>query len=100
MTMTSSTPDLHSIALRAMTVSGLATDFPPEVLHEAQSLIKTGNGNTTDGSVRDMREVPWSSIDNNESRDLDQVEYVERLPDGRLRLLIGIADVDMIGSER
>jgi len=79
-----------------MTVSGLATDFPPEVLHEAQSLIKTGNGNTTDGSVRDMREVPWSSIDNNESRDLDQVEYVERLPDGRLRLLIGIADVDML----
>jgi len=41
-----------------------------------------------------MRVVAWSSIDNNESRDLDQVEYVERLADGRLRLLIGIADVD------
>jgi exoribonuclease-2 len=42
-----------------------------------------------------MRKVLWSSIDNNESRDLDQVEYVERLPDGRLRLLVGIVDVDV-----
>ncbi|HEX8633535.1 MAG TPA: RNB domain-containing ribonuclease [Pyrinomonadaceae bacterium] len=41
-----------------------------------------------------MRDALWSSIDNPESRDLDQVEYVERLPEGRLRLLIGIADVD------
>ncbi len=74
--------------------SGLATDFPPEVLREAGSLTKT-IAHTTDGSVRDMREVLWSSIDNHESRDLDQVEYVERLPEGRLRLLIGIADVDV-----
>lgn len=73
--------------------SGLATDFPPEVLREAVSLTNTITP-TADGPVRDMREVLWSSIDNHESRDLDQVEYVERLPDGRLRLLIGIADVD------
>ena len=92
--MASSTPDLRLIALQAMTVAGLATDFPAQVLHEAQSLIKTGSENTTDGPVRDMRVVAWSSIDNRESRDLDQVEYVERLADGRLRLLIGIADVD------
>jgi exoribonuclease-2 len=92
--MTSSTPDLRLIAFRAMTASGLATDFPSEVLREAQSPVKTGSENTTGGSVRDMRVVAWSSIDNNESRDLDQVEYVERLADGRLRLLIGIADVD------
>jgi VacB/RNase II family 3'-5' exoribonuclease len=95
MISTSSTPDLRSLAFRAMTDSGLATDFPREVLRDAQSLSKTGSEHTTDGSVRDMREVLWSSIDNEESRDLDQVEYVERLPDGRLRLLVGIADVDM-----
>ena len=77
-----------------MISSGLATDFPPEVLREAASLTKTIT-DTASGSVRDMREVLWSSIDNHESRDLDQVEYVERLPDGRLRLLIGIADVDV-----
>jgi exoribonuclease-2 len=77
-----------------MTKSGLATDFPPEVLREAQSLTKAGSKINIDASVRDMRAVLWSSIDNHESRDLDQVEFVERLPGGRLRLLIGIADVD------
>jgi exoribonuclease-2 len=41
-----------------------------------------------------LRSLLWSSIDNDSSRDLDQVEYAENLPDGTTRLLIGIADVD------
>ena len=44
--------------------------------------------------MRDLRALLWSSIDNRESRDLDQVEYAERLPGGEVRLLIGVADVD------
>ncbi len=44
--------------------------------------------------IKDLRSLLWSSIDNPESRDLDQIEYAERLPDGNTRLLIGIADVD------
>ena len=96
MTSTSSAPDLRSIAIRAMSNSGLVTDFPPEVLREARALTEAGSETATDNSVRDMREVLWSSIDNHESRDLDQVEYVERLPDDNLRLLIGIADVDTL----
>lgn len=94
MTNNSSKPDLRSVALRAMINAGLVTDFTPDVLREVQSLMKTGSEIKAGGSVRDMRELLWSSIDNNESRDLDQVEYVERLTDGRIRLLIGIADVD------
>ena len=43
--------------------------------------------------ARDLCDLPWSSIDNRESRDLDQIEWMEKLPDGRVRVLIGIADV-------
>jgi VacB/RNase II family 3'-5' exoribonuclease len=94
MTSASSIPDLRTIAFRAMAEAGLTTEFSPDVLSEARSLTKTGNENIAAGSVRDMREVLWSSIDNPESRDLDQVEYVERLPGNHLRILVGIADVD------
>lgn len=45
---------------------------------------------------RDLRHLPWSSIDNPESRDLDQVEVAEPLPDGATRLFVGLADVDLL----
>lgn len=95
MTRSSYSPDLRSIAIRAMINSALATDFPPAILREAQSLTKTGGEKHIDASIRDLRGLLWSSIDNDGSRDLDQVEFVERLQDGRLRLLVGIADVDV-----
>lgn len=43
---------------------------------------------------RDLRNLLWSSIDNPDSRDLDQIEYAEKLPFDNYRLVIGIADVD------
>ncbi len=46
--------------------------------------------------VRDLRALPWSSIDDASSRDLDQVEVAESLPDGRVRVRVGIADVDAL----
>lgn len=46
--------------------------------------------------VRDLRSLLWSSIDNSSSRDLDQVEFAEALPNGDIRLLVGIADVDAL----
>jgi exoribonuclease-2 len=50
-------------------------------------------------SARDLRDLPWSSIDNCDSMDLDQIEYADRLPDGSIRVLIGIADVDAFAKK-
>jgi exoribonuclease-2 len=94
MTSNISKPDLRAIAIRAMINAGLVTDFPTEVIRAAQAMVETGSEIKAPAAVRDTRELLWSSIDNNESRDLDQVAYVERLPDDRVRLLVGIADVD------
>jgi exoribonuclease-2 len=76
-----------------MVEAGFQPDFPPEVLHEVQ-LLKPGVSKDKTAGVCDLRSLLWSSIDNDSSRDLDQVEYVEKLPDGTTRLLVGIADVD------
>ena len=78
---------LVRIATRAMEERGFLPWPPPSVLDEA-SAAATLDHHTAD-EVRDLRELPWSSIDNVESRDLDQIEAL----DGN-RLLVGIADVD------
>jgi exoribonuclease-2 len=85
--------DLKARARRAMVEAGFQPDFPAEVMQEAQTL--RGRGAQSGGAgARDMRSLLWSSIDNDTSRDLDQIEYVEKLSDGTLRLLVGISDVD------
>jgi len=90
--MTNAAFDLKSRAHQAMLDAGFHPDFPAEVLREIQML--KGPAPKISGNVRDLRSLLWSSIDNDSSRDLDQVEYVEKLPDGTTRLLVGIADVD------
>lgn len=55
---------------------------------------------STQNDASDLRGLLWSSIDNTQSRDLDQVEWAERLPNGNIRVLVGIADVDaVVGSD-
>lgn len=80
---------LNQIARRAMFRYGLQPDWPPEALEELSQLTAR-----SPASARDLRSLLWSSIDNDESRDLDQLEVcVEGNPP---RVLIAIADVDVL----
>ena len=87
--------ELRDAARQAMLENGFNPDFSPEVRREV-SAMREPTGRSTQGAIRDLRSLLWSSIDNRESKDLDQVEVGERLSDGTIRILIGIADVDVL----
>jgi exoribonuclease-2 len=77
-----------------MRENGLEPGFPPEALAELKVIESNAAKNDLPESLTDLRDLLWSSIDNARSRDLDQIEFAERLPGGDIRILIGIADVD------
>ena len=89
--------DLFAIAHESMIEAGFVPDFPDAAVSEVRSIVATP-ANPADPSLKDMRELLWSSIDDAKSRDLDQVEYAEALAGGDTRLLVGIADVDSLVS--
>src|SRR5438067_8731883 len=88
--------DLAAIAHRAMIDAGFVPDVPHSVLDELQSLASKPRAAVADSGTRDMRSLLWSSIDDRKSRDLDQVEYAERLPNGDICVRVGIANVDAL----
>jgi len=79
--------DFKRRAREEMLAEGFAPDFPPEVLAEV------GRAPALALPAMDLRGLLWSSIDNTGSLDLDQAEWVEKLPGGEFRVLIGIAHV-------
>src|SRR5215510_7364451 len=89
--------DLRAIARQAMIVEGFVPDLPTAAADELRRL-RPVTDLSSNGSVRDLRGLHWSSIDNQRSRDLDQVEVVEQLPGGAIRVSVGIADVDALVS--
>src|SRR5438105_15678000 len=90
--MANASIDLKARARQAMLEAGFNPDFPAAVVREVQAL--RAGGQKIAAPARDLRALLWSSIDNDSSRDLDQVEYAEKLSNGAVRLLVGIADVD------
>jgi exoribonuclease-2 len=85
--------NLAAAAHAAMIAHGFQPDFPAGTDTELAQIKAQPAPQATDGIV-DLRSLLWSSIDNDTSKDLDQIEWAERLPDGRIRVLVGVADVD------
>src|SRR5438309_899596 len=83
--------DLSASAREEMRHEGFDPDFPAGT-DEQLAEIKAKSSTTADG-VKDLRNLLWSSIDNDTSKDLDQIEYAEGV-NGGIRVLVGIADVD------
>ena len=85
---------LAAIAHRVMLERGLVPDFPPPALAELDRIHgpAVGNGKST----RDLTSLPWCSIDNDDSRDLDQLTVAQAMPAGAARILVAIADVDAV----
>lgn len=86
--------DLQALARQAMLANGFQPDFPPPVQQQLADLKTRPPQGSAGAQVRDLRNLLWSSIDNDTSKDLDQIEFAERLPNGQARVLVGIADVD------
>src|SRR3954469_1234381 len=90
--------DLQRIARRAMTERGLAPDFPAAALDQLERI--SAEADAAGGSAQaaaaakegpalaDLRQLPWCSIDNDDSRDLDQLSACEELPGGAVRILV------------
>lgn len=86
--------DLQAIARQVMLQNGFEPDFSPQVQEQLASLKRGPSPVTKAARTQDLRNLLWSSIDNDTSRDLDQIEVAERQQDGSIKVMIGIADVD------
>lgn len=88
--------DLQVAAKQIMLEHGFEPDFPLPVSQQLAELKTHPPQVVSSKNVRDLRSLLWSSIDNDTSRDLDQIEVAERLPNGDIKVLIGISDVDAV----
>ena len=84
--------NLRATAEQVMTENGFEPGFSPAVMAEVRQIHEPSPEALPDG-IRDLRQLPWTSIDNRESRDLDQVEVAVRNPDESIRVSVGVADV-------
>ena len=84
--------DLKSIARRAMIERGLLPDFSAAAMAELARVQTAAPDGHSD--MRDLTGLLWASIDNDDSRDLDQLTVSEPHPDRSVTILVAIADVD------
>jgi exoribonuclease-2 len=95
MNTTHATPvDLQSAARQTMLENGFEPEFSPAVQQQLAQLTSNPPAIELAEGIRDLRDLLWSSIDNDTSRDLDQVEVAQRTSTGDVKVMIGVADVD------
>ena len=87
---------LRRIARTAMLDRGLLPDFSPEAVAELESLQPA---NISASPTRNLTDLPWASIDNDDSLDLDQLTVAKAMPGDGVRILVAVADVDALVSQ-
>jgi len=90
----SSPIDLQAAAKQIMLEHGFEPEFPAAASAQLAQLKQNPPGVTASGEIHDLRNLLWSSIDNDTSRDLDQIEVAAPVANGDVKVMIGIADVD------
>ena len=91
--------DLARIAAKDMVDRGLTAEFSTSALNQLATFEKPSQefaADIRDTNIRNLSSLLWCSIDNEESRDLDQLTVCERLPNGAVKVMVAIADVDTL----
>jgi len=86
---------LQRIAHRVMLERGLEPDFAPQAITQVAQLTAA----PIERGLPDLRDLPWCSIDNDDSMDLDQLSVARGLPNGSAQVLVAIADVDALAGK-
>src|ERR1700760_1544922 len=85
---------LMTVARRAMIDNGLQPDFGDAAQKQLAAIAAAASDGSAD--VRDLRSLLWCSIDNDSSRDLDQLSVADPQSGGAVKILVAIADVDAV----
>jgi VacB/RNase II family 3'-5' exoribonuclease len=96
----SSPLDLQAVAKQIMLEYGFEPEFPAPVSAQLAQLKQNPPAVAAGGEIRDLRDLLWSSIDNDTSRDLDQIEVAAPGSNGDVKVMIGIADVDAFAAKQ
>jgi len=86
---------LQNIARRVMLTRGLLPEFSSQAVSELATIQAPAKVNLA-SKARDLRDLLWASIDNDDSEDLDQLTFAEAMPEGKTKILVAVADVDAL----
>jgi exoribonuclease R len=89
---------LQKLARKAMCERGMLPDFSANALAEVARIEapQAGKDASPNAATRDLRNLLWASIDNDDTKDLDQLSVAEALPGDKIKVLVAIADVDEV----